>query len=162
MGHICMSFLDVFFNGTRFYPQPQLSVHGSGMDSLIKLWFMYPIIFAWSDISLREIVLFFPLCRAYRCVHLATHMRTLYFWWFCPLRVPCDVIWRQWLSVDLYVTIWVLSGAYCGTTDLFPKLFQVHMECCTYIKYMAMRFERHLKSVVPSHFSSRFFRIFNV
>ena len=33
-----------------------------------------------------------PLCRAYRRVRLATHMRTLYFRRFSSLR---DIIWRQ-------------------------------------------------------------------
>ncbi len=35
---------------------------------------------------------FSPLCRAYRRACLATHMRTLYFRRFSPLR---DVMWRQ-------------------------------------------------------------------
>ncbi len=38
MGH--MSFFDVLFNGSRFYPQPpQLSVHGLWIDISIN-WFM--------------------------------------------------------------------------------------------------------------------------
>ncbi len=48
--------------------------------------------------------LFSPLCRAYQCVRLATHMSTLYFRRFSPLR---DVIWRQPDQANMHVFVLV-------------------------------------------------------
>ncbi len=81
-----------------------LSLKGVFCDFLKKKSYVYILVFDWSIwpffASLKYSLgrtsgkssPFSPLCRAYRLARLATHMRTLYFRQFSPLR---DEMWRQ-------------------------------------------------------------------
>ncbi len=98
---------------------------------VISLWSKMQILpfyfvgqaFAWSDIW--EIVSFSPLCRGYRRVRLATHLRTLYFRRFSPLR---DVIWRQPDQVNTgclskYIK-YILDATFSRWLTFLTKIYQ--------------------------------------